>query len=595
MISINPENLARVRRKSLFCAALIVVCASRSAEGGTPPRAGWRKVALNYLFAQPNASAAAALAQHEPVEILEDYDADSVAYVRVDRVDRVRELARPMGIHAVEHDEYDFIETGAGTIDTRQPILIPRKGRSFAPNRPGEYGLYIVQFRAPLKPQWLRAIQQSGAFLVTPIIVNGYLVGATPAMAEVIRLLQFVQWLEPLHPFLKGAPRSRDDPEARIRCVVELAPIPGAQQARARARALLVPGTDRTDSYSMASLRAVGSLTATSIELLLEERSVIGVYEQAEPRISDERQAMSITANVQTETETDNDVPVQPGTYTTWLYDPSRCSVCNRLSLDGFKVGVADTGFYEGTTSILPQDVRDVPTGRVQYGTDFIGPSDFRNCGFGQNYVTRTCTDGRPCDLNYHGTFVTGILVGDGQNGTGMRDSGSFYMGTGIVPSAGVVVTKHMNGSGLPTSQNIFAWAGDAATNGAFIQNLSHNDTNAAAGTYNEYSQNYDKVVRGIGSNGLATPYGGVALTVSAGNGTGNGVVMTRSPATAKNVIAVGAAEGVRADHEERVGPNWPEHPRGDTFRNIWRFSCHGTTVAQDGTGTKRLLAIVGG
>lgn len=305
---------------------------------------------------------------------------------------------------------------------------------------------------------------------------------------------------------------------------------------------------------------------------LLSEPTVLGIYDISPVENSDERQALGITANTAI-LPNGNEVPTGAGTYTSWLYDTSRCPACSRLGLDGFKVSVADTGFDTGTTTSVHPDM----TGRVQFATNFVTQPnpDTYFCGYAPHFMTQ-CSSTEPCDVISHGTFVTGILAGSG-TGTGARDSENFYMGTGIVPSAIVVPVKKMNGGGTLSFNNIFGWAGESLNNFAYIQNISSNSYEGAeAGAYTADAANYDRVVRGIDMDGLPTT--AVTLTVSSGNWT-FGVYKTRPSATAKNVIAVGGSEGVRPDVEERFGKWSLNPPPGNTFRNMWRLSNHGTNV----------------
>ena len=217
------------------CFAHIPVLLSRLVEPGgysTPTRLAESGVNLTI---QPNASAPPRTVYDVPVEVVEEYSSTTVTYVRDEHVARVRELAQAAGYHAVPHDEYDFIETGAGTIDTRHPITVPRRGRRDAAYAESIYGLYLVGFRAPIKNEWLAAIAAHGGIIVAGVPVNGQLVGATPAIARVLQSLPYVQWLEPYHPYLKGsiAPEPAGAP---VPVIVDFAPIPGSGCGYACAR-----------------------------------------------------------------------------------------------------------------------------------------------------------------------------------------------------------------------------------------------------------------------------------------------------------------------------------------------------------------------
>lgn len=212
----------------------------------------------------------------------------AVAYVPVDQIPTFRDLLRPLSIRLVEHDEYDIIETRAGSIDTRASLNLPTYGRAAANYGSNEYGLFIVQFHAPPKAEWFSEVQRQGAFLGGPVIVVGHRLGATPEIMDQIRALRYIQWSTPLHPYLKAA-QPPYAPDVLLSVIIEFAKIPGGIEARDRARALLVPGTDKTDSYHVPSsdqgpgLFAVGMMRSADLERVLAEPTAIHFDEYAPP------------------------------------------------------------------------------------------------------------------------------------------------------------------------------------------------------------------------------------------------------------------------------------------------------------------------
>lgn len=256
----------------------ILLLLSRNASALMTPRPGWRKVAFKYNFVPFDRTRVAALHEKVTFEIMEEYEAIDVAYVPIDQISLLRDLARPVGFQVVEHDEYDIIQVNAGNIDTRYPLSLPTFGRQPANYAAGEYGLYLVQFHAPPKGEWFTELQSMGAILVHPLIVTGELIGATPEIASQIAQLRYVQWMEPRHPFLKTA----HPPLAAGQLVyvsVLLANIPGAEEARARTRLLFVPGSDQSSTYPGTGLYTVGVLTGERLELVLREPTVLGFEE----------------------------------------------------------------------------------------------------------------------------------------------------------------------------------------------------------------------------------------------------------------------------------------------------------------------------
>ena len=252
-------------------------------QAGTPPRAGWRKADLFAqpnasaplpLFTQPNASAAELLAEQVPFDILEAYRDSLLISVAIDRLGRLRELTGAVLMRFVEHDDYDVIRLVVGQIDTRYPISIPTRGLPEATYAAGEYGVYLIQFHGPQKPEWLTAIGSAGAIPLRDVTANGYVVGATPQIADTLQQLPFIQWSTALHPYLKQVPEPADYPNGIAPVLVSFARLPGSDEAFQRVLQLLGPGYRLSDgSVTYIS----GVLTPDGIAAVLKEPSIIGI------------------------------------------------------------------------------------------------------------------------------------------------------------------------------------------------------------------------------------------------------------------------------------------------------------------------------
>src|SRR5262249_52490223 len=160
-------------------------------------------------------------------------------------------------------------------------------------------------------------------------------------------------------------------------------------------------------------------------------------------KLSDERVAQSLTTNV----TADGSQPTNPRTYASWLN--ARCGPCQPVNMPSstWRVGIADTGLDAGSNGATHHP--DL-AGREIWGTTFAPDA----CG--------------DCDVLTHGTLVAGIIAGNAA--TGLTDSDGFLDGQGIAPSVGIFSTKILNGNGvLTTTSNIFNWAPDATSHGAYI------------------------------------------------------------------------------------------------------------------------------
>jgi hypothetical protein len=257
-----------IRRLLIFLAALGIASA---AVAGDPPRRGWTKMKL-----MPSSlSLLEAMHQLSAFVDVEQYENESTIYVPIEGVAAVHLAAVPLRIRAEAADYLDILELGVGPVDTRHDLNVPHNGRPAAMYAAGEYGLYAVQFHSGLKPVWLEEIQAIGAVYYSPLSHAGTLFGATPELAQQIRMLPFVQWVEPLHSFLKTATPVRN-PQLLVSVQITFACIPGSDAARERVRR-----TFRTVDLDMEcrawDARLSGIAPAWAIERALIEPSVASI------------------------------------------------------------------------------------------------------------------------------------------------------------------------------------------------------------------------------------------------------------------------------------------------------------------------------
>ena len=267
------------RVSTLMALSLFVVL---TAEGGTSPRAGFRKCDLfarpnatapATLFRLPDASAATRLSVDVPFDFVETYDTKYLISVAIDKLDRLRDLATPMLIGFFERDDYDKVRTQVGIIDTRDPISLPRNGLPDANYPPGELGIYLIQFHGPEKPEWITSVEELGAVRVLWTWSNAYYVAATPEVAATVHDLPFLQWSTPLHPYLKKRPGDGDYFGGRVRVSVGLARVPGSQEAIAR---IFGPEVSTFDIGDLTW--AEGILTPERVEAALKEPLVVVIW-----------------------------------------------------------------------------------------------------------------------------------------------------------------------------------------------------------------------------------------------------------------------------------------------------------------------------
>src|SRR5262245_20821951 len=118
---------------------------------------------------------------------------------------------------ATPSDEQDMILFNGYRIDTSAPQPLARelpadlklsrmaeaRGRGYNPGP----GLYIVQFAGPIKDEWLGALKNTGAEVVSYISNNAYVVRCDARSAALVSRMkdeqQFVQWVGDYEPAFK--------------------------------------------------------------------------------------------------------------------------------------------------------------------------------------------------------------------------------------------------------------------------------------------------------------------------------------------------------------------------------------------------------
>ncbi|MFP5287841.1 MAG: S8 family serine peptidase, partial [Thermoanaerobaculia bacterium] len=549
------ERSSFLSRLRLF---LLLALVPATAMAGPPAESGRIKVLLGWIDGRsaPVTLTAASLGG----ERVADYGGSRLITLPREAAGRLPERLRGTGLTFTLHDDFDVLSLPGGRVDTRRvldPALLSRELLTGPPR--GTTSLYVVQLVGPPLPAWLERMAAEGAKVIGYVPQNGYLLGATAGAAAAVGRLPFVQWTSVYHSFLKARPAGREAEEARSRDI-EIAALDGAGEVLAAVQRL-DPDAEVLAEYDNRTL-VRARIAAAEVDFLLADGRVIGIFDTPGMRLSDERQVMAATSNVDVTTNR----PTNPTTYQSWL--EGLCPFCADLAADDFSVSVADTGLDNGREERIPHPDLAIPADRVRYSARYP-PTPTDNEDDGQ-------------DVKGHGTMVAAVIAGDAS--TGARDkqadgSPGFLLGMGIAPSAGIYSTKITDDNAIPIpGQSILGWASDATDKNVWIQNHSHNDTDTLDGQYTANSRLYDIAVRdsdGTSSNGDLTS---ITLTVSSGNVAHLQDHRTMSPATAKNVIAVGGAENYRDSAEENF--LCPHGHFAGGFRNIMSHSRHGTRVS---------------
>lgn len=391
-----------------------------------------------------------------------------------------------------------------GLLDTTHFLKLPIPPSLQAAGEPGSYIVQAVLF--PLTAGFRHLLESEGAQIVAYIPNNAFLVRASGATARTLERMPQVQAVIPYEPYfkLKGS-------------LLSLAVAPGTASDRSqplRLNALLFPGG------SEATLEALKRL---NIPVLGEQSSPFGpvLALAADPG---QLSGLAGLDGVQELERWPTRTPANDLSRVTLGVSTDPVTTSNYLGLTGANVlvNVNDTGVDASQPDLA---------GRVSFDLPSSGQ-----------------------DANGHGTHVAGIIAGDGSESTtvtgvpGSPMPPSPFQFRGMAPGAtlfSIAVTLEQG------STNGDAYLQQSAANANAL--ISNNSWSYAGDyDYDLAAASYDAAVRdALPSTPGPQP---MLFVFAAGNsgrgnddGTGGIADSIESPATAKNVITVGAIEQFRA------------------------------------------------
>ena len=380
---------------------------------------------------------------------------------------------------------------------------------SIRENAAGRRGYYIVQFDGPIEDEWKSAVVAAGAEVVGYIPEFALKVRMNPGDAAQVSGVPHVAWVGVFQPAYKLATPIFPGPQLRPYVVrLEL----GADLAAAE-----------------------GEIRGTGARVVRRQGPVV-IVAASEAQI----QAVAHVADVAT-----IEAFVLRRKHNEFGGSIMRADMAGAAGYDGSTqtIAISDTGIGGGTPASAHRDLGN----RVSQVFNWPGASDF---------CFETVTPDGPIDVDTgHGTHVaTSALGGGDSQGAGRGISpGSRLVFQAIedfvVPSffcqflLGLTPGYYL--AGIPA--DLGQLFDQSYASGARVHSLSWGS--AANGGYTEDSAGVDAFVWG---------HRDLAVTISAGNSgvdtNGDGIVDSGSlnaPATAKNVITVGASEGDRASNYE--------------------------------------------
>lgn len=366
----------------------------------------------------------------------------------------------------------------------------------------------IVQFTGPVQQAWKDAVAAKGAMLFGYLPDYAFIVRMSPGQERAVKQLPFVRWTGAYHPGYKLHPALASE-RGEMLMYVLFFDDPDGLELQLRSLGLQVVNRDWLGIRILADVAF-----ARSIAFLPEVQWIEPIYppdllNDNDGRILGVRQA--------------NDGNFTDDGKSLWSYNNTRFEgIATGL---GVIVCVQDTGVDASHV--------DLASKKVAYKAYLGG--------------------GQWTDSIAHGTHVAGTVLG-----TGEGQSGKY---AGMAPGARLIGIQGISMNGIATeSQNgeSIKWAYD---NGADIVTNSWGEF-SLHGTYGSMAIAYDKAVRD--SNSSYPGNQSMIIIFAAGNEGSQGI---REPATAKNVITVGATGDNRPLSPDQIAGFSSDGPTNDGRR----------------------------
>ena len=450
-------------------------------------------------------------------------------------------------------DDYDLLPLSGYVLNGALPSpvlesLDPSEVLGTGYNQPldPDAGLYIVQFRGPIREAWTQDLQGLGARFTQYSPMNAFIIELAPS--DVARLENYalsnesVQFVDEYHPAFRMTPTIRSAARiaigqpmnVTIQTIIDLENRADLDSFQALASSPV--RFEKVGPY--VNLHLV--LDPIHFRTLARRPEVFAIEVDGQPKRQDERQGQILAGNLT------GGSPSGTG-YLAWLASMG----FNSSQFGSFSVNVVDDA-----TTLLGH--ADLDSGRVDFA---LNPTSQTGAEAG------------------HGFLNANIVAGFNSNsGAAFNDALNYNYGLGMAPWAHVGSTAIFG----PTGANGSTWESQAYALGARISTNSWSFIDGSQNPIPDYDSNaqlYDFLVRDARSGqGGNQEY---MVIFSAGND-GNGANTVSTPSTAKNILTVGAGENDRQTGTDGCAVF---NSGADDARDVIPFSSRGPVDSSGGDG----------
>jgi hypothetical protein len=449
----------------------------------------------------------------------------------------------------------------SATFDTSRPqrqLMLPIQAAA-------QRQLWLVQFAGPIRMEWYDALAATGVRIVSAVPEYAYLVyGDAQQLRDVGQLATYqpgLHWLGEYRASYRIDPAVQRDHKTLV--MVQLLADPATNTTTiGLMRVLSTQPLVMTSALNY--LNIIAELPAGAANLVAAQPDVLSIQPYQTPLRHDEVQGQIIAGN------SVGNNPIA-GDYLGWLQEQGFTQA--QFDASGFVVDVADAGIDTGT---LQPNHFGLYAGGVLSGSSRVAYS--RLVG------TPTSGTSTLAGRDGHGTLNAHIIAGYVPGGAPYNtfphaDAQGLRYGLGIAPfvRVGASVIFDNGGGNDFTNPDYEDLVALAYADSARIVNNSWGG--GSSGFYTADSQRYDALVRDAQPVDavVASPGNqGMVIVFSAGNG-GTRMQSIGMPASAKNVISVGASENVRLiGGQDRCGKVDSD---ADSLNDIAALSSRGPTA----------------